>query len=628
MAKERETQSPFRLFRRNRQEQILSQYSLREQSEIRNRQQILSSLASFIGKDFRIPVELSDPGTGWQWDSKKNKILIDTKDLLEKPMDYLRCVISHEGGHRRISRIDVAPEEIRKQPGFSFLMDAVEDARTNNFLIEAYPRFAKQMDSVYGKDLDFEGKVRAEASMKLGHLPRFVQAGLELIKQSYKESKGENPGELSPDLTPEVRNFVKKTLNSARDSWLRYPSREEANKSENLIRRYARASYKIIKDEIYPQFKTLVDMDIADQKAQQLLENMKADQGQSGGQSELPQELTDGLDEEEKEELENAVGKKQKEENEEDSQDEGDEEDREREQEEKGTDSGSESDEENSHPDFGSLSESLQEKMRDYLNSLPEEEQEELGEESQKALQDFEEMLSEELKGKLPPPPDKRSNKDKTWEDWPLWGEERISEEEMEENRRRFQEFINQALAPGSDDYEKYRSEVLPLIDSLEADLRGIFVERRERGWQNGFKVGKKIDIKRRMQEKALDIPAVESKAWQRRKIPQEKDYAISLLVDLSGSMQGEKINETFKGAIVLAEVLNRLSINTEILGFNTYLYEYQTFGQYMGEAVRKHMINMLRQPWGGVELIIPIKAGRFSKLQGGLRSKRNPKNF
>lgn len=155
---------------------------------------------------------------------------------------------------------------------------------------------------------------------------------------------------------------------------------------------------------------------------------------------------------------------------------------------------------------------------------------------------------------------------------------------------------IEQTLQRDENTYEKYRREVLPLIDALETDLREIFVARRAQKWQSGFRAGKRIDIKKRMQEKALGVTAVESKAWQKRELPQEKDYAISLLVDLSGSMRGQKIDETFKAAIVLAEVLNRLSINTEILGFNDRLYHYQDFGQNMGTEVREHMGGMLQE--------------------------------
>ena len=114
---------------KNKEKEILANFTPEQQAEIEHKRQILSSLAYFIGKDFHIPVELNKPGAGWHWDFEKNVIRIDPKDLLEKSMDYLRFVISHEGGHRRISRVDFVPLEEWRQPGFSFMMNAIEDPR-------------------------------------------------------------------------------------------------------------------------------------------------------------------------------------------------------------------------------------------------------------------------------------------------------------------------------------------------------------------------------------------------------------------------------------------------------------------------------------------------------------------
>ncbi len=80
---------------RKKGKDVLAEFTREQQAEIKQKQQILSSLAYFIGKDFRIPVELNDPGAGWHWDFQENVIRIDPKDLLEKSMDYLRFVISH-----------------------------------------------------------------------------------------------------------------------------------------------------------------------------------------------------------------------------------------------------------------------------------------------------------------------------------------------------------------------------------------------------------------------------------------------------------------------------------------------------------------------------------------------------
>src|SRR3989344_5683256 len=107
-----------------RPEEILATFTTEQQQEIIYKQQILSSLGYFIGRDFRIPIELNEPGAGWYWNFKENEIRIDPKDLVEKPMDYLRFVISHEGGHRRMSRTDFMPPQQWNDPGLAFMLSA------------------------------------------------------------------------------------------------------------------------------------------------------------------------------------------------------------------------------------------------------------------------------------------------------------------------------------------------------------------------------------------------------------------------------------------------------------------------------------------------------------------------
>src|SRR3990167_7695923 len=265
-----EPEMVYRSLDRRKEKDLLAEFTPEQQAEIKHKQQILSSLAHFIGKDFRMPVDLNEPGAGWHWDFQENVIQIDPKDLLEKPIDYLRFVISHEGGHRRISRTDFIPLEEWKQPGFSFMMNAIEDQRDNNFVAESYPKFREQMALAYQEDLDFEAKAKQKADQKLGYQPRFMQAGFEYIKQWFRETKGEDL-EISPELPDDVKAVVDKTILAAQDSWRRYPSRQEADKSEELIKKYAKVSYEINRDEIWPEFKKLVEEDLKDQKVQEFL---------------------------------------------------------------------------------------------------------------------------------------------------------------------------------------------------------------------------------------------------------------------------------------------------------------------------------------------------------------------
>jgi len=567
----------YRALKNKKEENPITDFTPEQQAEIRHKQQILSSLAYFIGKDFCIPVELNKPGAGWHWDFKENVIRIDPKDLLEKPMDYLRFVISHEGGHRRITRTDFIPLEEWNQPGFSFMMNAIEDPRVNNFVAESYPKFQEQMYLAYKQDLDLEEKAKEEATQRLGQLPRFMQAGFEYIKQWFRETQGQET-KISADLPKDVRAVVQATLESARDSWLRYPSRKEADKSEEPIKKYARVSYEISRDEVWPEFKKLVEADMADQKIQEFLKDIQTEQGGREGTQGLPQELKDKLTPEEQKALEEAI--------------------------KKAIEDAKEGKERQSGKpvDLASLPEGIKQKIKEYIDSLPEDQQREIAEKAQTAIKEFEDALNEELQGKLADNPERKAEREKNTEagekkDAPTAKPEKEVPSIDQEELKKYKDRIAEELKKDANIYETMRREVLPLIDKLETELREIFVARQAKVWKSGFTTGKRIDIKKRIQEKAKSVPAVESKAWQKRELPKEKDYAISLLVDLSGSMGDDnKIEETFKAVIVLSEVLNRLSINFEILGFNTRIYEYKDFDQPMSKPIRENMGGMLKE--------------------------------
>jgi len=594
---------------KNLEKDILSAFSKKEQKEIKYKQRVLSSLAYFVGKDFEIPVELNKPGAGWHWDFKENKIRIDPKDLLEKPLDYLRFVISHEGGHRRISRADFIPPETWKQPGFSFMMNAIEDPRDNNFVAENYPKFREQMDLSYSLDLDLENKYKERAQEKLGYQPRFMQAGFEYIKLWFKEQKGEKE-DMSEDLPKDVRDVVGKTISSAKDSWWRYPSRKEADESEDKIKKYAQVSYEINRDEIWPEFKKLVEEDMKDQKMQELMKDMQ--QGQKGEQGQsMPQELKDKLTPEEQKELEEAIEKAleeaKKEQDKKEKNKEAEKEKAEEGQGEKGEGKSKEEEQQGKPIDLNSLSEELKQKIKDHIDSLPESKKKELRDRAEKEIKGVEKEINEELGGKLSDNPEKKEERtdsekpkkelERTEERKPETDLDKERERQRKEDLQKYKDILEKSLERDANVYEEYRNEVLPIIEKLENDLREIFVARRASRWKSGFRTGKKIDIKTRIQEKAKGVSAVESKSWQKRELPTEKDYAISILVDLSGSMsRGGKIQETFKALIVLAEVLNKLSIKTEIIGFNDRLYEYQTFGENLSREIRENMGGVLRE--------------------------------
>ncbi len=588
----RERERTFHALRENRDSAILSQFTPEQQEEIRYKQQILSSLAYFIGKDFRIPVELNEPGQGWHWNFKENKIRIDPKDLLEKSMDYLRFVICHEGGHRRITRADFIPVEVWRQPGFSFMMNAIEDPRMNNFVAESYPKFREQMTLAYKQDLDFEAKGKEKAGQKLGYQPRFMQAGFEYIRQWFREVQNQDT-ELSADLPEDVRQVVGETLPMAQDSWWRYPSRQEADKSEELITRYAEASYEINRDQVWPEFKKLVEQDMEDQKTQEFLQDTQQGKGEGQPGQGLPQELKDQLTPEEQKELEKAIeeairsnGTKQ--EGEASGQ-----------QPPQSAEAGQDQQVPGKPVNLDSLSEELKQKIREYVESLPEAQREELAERAKTTIKQFEKELAQELQGKLsdnPETQDARPKSDQAGGEPLRTGSGPLKPFEINPELLKYKERLERVVNKDANIYEKYLREVASLIEMLEPQMREIFTPTIS-AWQGGFKSGKRINIKQRIQEKAKAIPAMESHAWQRRELPKIKDWAIILLVDLSGSRKKNKqIEENFKAIVILAEIFNRLGVATEVLGFNDEIYKYLEFGQQMSQEVREHLGGMFKE--------------------------------
>lgn len=503
----------------------MGNFSDSEKETIEKKRQLLSTLAYFIGKDFQMPVELNAPGEGWHWDFAKNVVRIDPIDLLEKPLDHLRFVISHEGGHRRISRTEFIPTEVWRKPGFSFMMNAVEDPRDNNFVAENYPKFKEQMRLAYDQDLDAEAKAKVRAKGKLGYQPLHLQAGFEYIKQWFKEVQGEKM-DISPELPEPVKSVLAKTLESARDSWWLYPSKAEADKSEELIKKYAKKSYEINLAKIWPEYQKLVERDMADQKMQEFMKDMQksqaAAQKSAGGNEGLPQDLKDKLSAEEEQALEKALDEAKAREKpnlpasetppaNQPELNNGGEGEGKPENSGEGQNSGGRS------VNLESLPEALKQKIKDYINSLPESRKKELAEKAEQELKDFDKSVSKDLAGKIADDPEKKQAREQGKEaprepkDRPRSKEAPKAEksDKARESLSEVRDQIEKSLNRDNNAYEERRREVMPVISRLEMELREIFVRRQANKWQGGFRVGKKIDLGKRMQEKAKGLSAM-----------------------------------------------------------------------------------------------------------------------
>jgi hypothetical protein len=512
----------------------LERFSEGDKKIIEDRLHVLSSLAYFIGKDYGMKVEVN-PGQGWHWDFDKNIVRADPDDLLNKPIEFLRFVMSHEAGHRRISRVKgVISDEVWKLPAFSFMMNVIEDPRDNNFVADNIPHFRDEMKYAYGpesEDVKFETEMQEEANKKFGKKPRFMQAGFEYMKLWYKVSVGEKP-DLSPDLPDDVREVVLKTYEAAKRSWNTYPSLAEADNGvvhqgkqltgEETITEYARASFQINYRDVWPLFKTLVDKDIEDAK--------NSGQGNSeGGNDGDKKPLT-------KEEAKKLI-----------------------------------------REFAGKLAEHFEgEKAKAEAVKKVKQAKFEPGQQPEEGADDA-------YEGEI------------TLEDIPVTGVPKpftLDDEQIEDLKKKLEQRDRKETS-----YEQVLRECAPLIDHLTNELQEIFNKRRHTRWEAGYKSGKKINIGKAIQEEVAHTSPFDTDAFMRRGQPKEVDYAITLLIDLSGSMGSKgKIDEAFKASVVLSEVLNQIGIKFSVTGFNTEMYDYKNFEEELDDTVRHSSEQMLSE--------------------------------
>ncbi|TSA44272.1 hypothetical protein D4R49_00425 [bacterium] len=541
------------------QEQILAQFSPEERKLIRERMRVLSLIPNHIGKDFEMEVELNTPGGGWHWNFAINHVRVDPKDLLEKPLDWCRQTMVHEGGHRRVSRTDFIPKDVWEQPGFSSMMNAIEDPRMENFVSEAYPPYRKLQKTAYEHDLESEKRMKEKASEQLGRQPRFMQAGFEYIKQWFKQSQGQ-PFELSPDLPDDVRAVVEKTLKAAEDSWLRYPTRDEADKSEELVRAYAEKSYEINRDRVWPDFKQLVEQDIKDQEIPQFIKDLMKGEGKpEPGQGEgLPEKDVQNI----KDAVKAALG-------------------------EKG---------EGKPIPPGALSEELKQKIQAAFDALPEDKKRKIMEAARAAIRELADEFAEQFEGEYvkagepqgKPEPGTQEPESRAWSE-----SERVADNARHEMRRRMEESLERGEG---DPYREALTEMASYIDALTGDLRDVFVKRKMTKTESGYRSGRRWNIRTRIKERIADIPLIKTQSREQPESSgEETDYAVLLQIDLSGSMsRGNKIEEAFKAIVLLSETLNNLNIHFEIDGFQDLLLEFKRFEEQLDESMRLTLNQLL----------------------------------
>lgn len=540
------------------------------EQEKADRLTILASLARTVGKDSAMRVRIGTK-EGWRYKFKPvNAIEIDPKDITERSLDYCRGIICHEGAHRRVSRVDFVEKKLWQTTGFSFLLNAVEDPRVNNWVSAEYAGAHEWLDEAYKEDLSEERRLETAAREKMGYIPRHIRAGLEIIRQWHT-------GKVAPETPEEVRDVLDKILPDARAAYELYPGQEP---KEEEIERTAEDSYIIVRDKIWPEYKKLVDEAHDEEALRQLIKQLMEDAG-----LELPPEAMSGGDDGEE-------GKEQKEPK-------GEPEDKE----DTPSETSSGAQEKQEPKPLSDLPEEvrkeIEEKIKELLEGMSEEEREKLFDEAEKKakeiLDELDDELDKELGGKMSEHPEtaaeaktRQEAKEKEKEE-EVKARAKARADDLARKEREQKEWAQKTA------YEKAMAEVAPYVEQVAEDIISAFAQKRHPAFRKGFP-GQKLRLKGAMRYESSDEY---TELFERRLSIERPEYDIALLVDLSGSMSGQKIIETFRGAVLCAEVLARVAdvlggaIKFSISGFQDVLIDYKTDEEEFGEKIRQKMNSM-----------------------------------
>jgi cobaltochelatase CobT len=102
------------------------------------------------------------------------------------------------------------------------------------------------------------------------------------------------------------------------------------------------------------------------------------------------------------------------------------------------------------------------------------------------------------------------------------------------------------------------------MVGVMQKDLERAMAAQSKSVWHSGLRRG-------RLNSSSLSkLILKDDRVFRRREEAVTKDTAVSLVVDCSGSMSGDKIQKASAAAFALSSVLDRMSIAHEVIGFTT----------------------------------------------------------
>ena len=492
----------------------------------------LASLASGLCQDARIGLEVRK-GSTWAWDPVRRVIMVPADDVTTKGNAYCAGILAHEVGHYFISRYPHLARMEAAGPEVWLLLNAIEDPRVEMWIRGRYPGTGAWLSEV----LEEEGGERENPP-----LPRFL---LFCFQCAAEEARGWRPADDDAGLPPEVTSALEATR-AARRAYA-----EQAPDADLLPPDDPDALRRLYRAEVWPRLRTSLQRHLPEPREQVV--RLAAVEAFDLAQREILPTALELLDldrdqlaahleasSDQREAAQNAVRE-------------------------------------------GSIQDALQVyggslgAPCDAAVSPP---QRELAEQTLRVILDRLQtsaarggegpdghgaptpLLVDGNRPGTPPPPSSPRPRTRA--------------------RPRPQPLsVPRSRAP----YEDALDELKDQVDDLTRYLEEILRPRQRLGSRVGYPSGSRVSLPHLMQFEA--DPRCWSELWYRKSLPDRRDAAILLLVDLSGSMQGGKDHAALLGTVLLAETLARLTVPCAVYGFQDELIPFVELGNPLDEAAR-----------------------------------------
>lgn len=491
------------------------------------------------------------------------------QDLLERSEDYIFGVFRHEMGHIKHSDYQslLESQELAKQEGYKPLdlftiYDAWEDGRSNNQEGQTSRTARHRLGAYLKEDIaqallhDFEKK----------SLP--IQYGL------LCWAKGAEPFIEGFDFE-EIKSKIKD------EKVLKAFGETEGVLDEYLNESKGRRAFKeVMWEKGWPVFKELIDKYIEEEAQKQHAQDQQQQQGDQG-------------QEQQKQESQGQEGEEDKKEKQEDQEGKGDSQKKQEkasEQKEGGQKSWDELSDEEKDQYRQKAREKLDEEEREFTKQL-QPKSVEMKENEDGTMEIQVQMVTQEDM-------EQAIEEEKEYQEREKKRQEQIQQakSEVQKNLEATQENLKERMTGLTKEererYDTYYSQIKKYVGMLVERLDEVFPPQEEAEWEGGYRRGKRIDPRKL----AREIPTQEGRFFERKDVPEVKAVAFSLLVDVSGSMDGEKIQEALKAAILMAEAFSQKGVPFEILAFHAQLLELKGFDEtYFGKK-KLEIMRVLRE--------------------------------